>query len=79
MRRGIAHPGEFIREELAARGVSVEWLAEASSLEMAWLASLLNGLADITPMVAKGLSIALGVPGQLFLDLQKAHDEDKIK
>ena len=77
MKRGIAHPGEFIREELAARGVSVEWLAEASSIERAWIASLLNGLADITPMVAKGLASAFGVSEELFLGLQKAHDEDK--
>jgi HTH-type transcriptional regulator/antitoxin HigA len=76
------HPGEFIREEIEARGWSQRDLAYILGSSEQALNTILSGKRGISPEMAKAMGNAFDVPAELFLNLQKsyelaqAHDPD---
>jgi len=66
-------PGEFIREELAARGWNQEDLAEIMGRSPKVVSEIVSGNTGITPETAEGLSAAFGTTAQLWMNLETAY------
>lgn len=64
------HPGEFVKEELEARGWTIEDLAYKSELNAAGLREIISGNRKITPVYALGLANAFGTSKDIWLNLQ---------
>jgi HTH-type transcriptional regulator/antitoxin HigA len=59
-------PGEFIREELEARGWTVRELARIMDMPLGKIDELVRGNQRITPETARGLSSAFGDGDPLY-------------
>ena len=66
-------PGEFIREELAARGWNQEDLAAIMGRSPKVVSEIVSGNTGITPETAEGLSAAFGTTAQLWMNLETAY------
>ena len=73
----LFHPGEYIREELDARGWTIDDLVSASSFSRLLLEQLIDGRGSITPRVAADIARAFGQSPETWLNLQKAYDRAK--
>ncbi len=69
-----AHPGEILREELAARGTTVTAAARALGVTRKALSDIVNLRAGVSPLMARRLEAALGTPARLWINLQAAYD-----
>ena len=69
-------PGEYIREELDARGWTQLDLAEILGRPPQAINEVIAGKRSITPEMAKGLSAAFGTSAQLWMNLQRTFDEE---
>ena len=65
------HPGDFVKEEMGARGWSMETLIEVSQLDRQLLEEVIAGHRSITPIIALGLSRAFGTGRQVWLNLNE--------
>ena len=75
MNRPIAEafpPGEFIRDELEARGWTQGDLADILGRTEPKVSELINGKRAITPQTAKELAAAFGTSPQVWLNLETA-------
>lgn len=68
------HPGEILREELEALGMSARSLALALDVPGNRITAILNGRRGITADTALRLSRYLGTTAEFWLNLQKNHD-----
>lgn len=68
------HPGEFIREEMAARGWTIEELSRRSGFEVRSLDPVLNGRRRVTRLLARQLGEVFEANEKLFLSLQSMWD-----
>src|SRR6266496_5233272 len=66
-------PGEFIREELEARGWSQQDLADILGRTPTVVSQVLTGKREIAPELAKDLGAAFGVDPQFFMNLESAY------
>src|ERR1043165_294351 len=73
----VFHPGEFIKEELEARGWTNADLAEIMGRHPNQISLIVRGDQDITPETAKQLSAAFGTSAQLLLNLQSTFNLSK--
>lgn len=77
------HPGEYVSDEIAARGWSVEELAKrmaqtpATTFGDEFVKDFVNCKQDVTPFVAFALHRAFGTSAELWMNLQAAYDEWK--
>ena len=69
------HPGDFIADELEARGWSKEILYSALSLSQDEVLDLLAGNRKVTVLVAEGLSSLFGTSALVWLNLQKQREQ----
>jgi len=67
-------PGEFLGDELEARGWTQTEFAEiiGSSTE-AWVNDIVLGSASVTPETASDFAAALGTSAQFWMNLETAH------
>jgi len=72
-------PGEFLREELEARGWTQGDLAEILGRPLARINEIICGKRAITPETAKGLSEALGTSADLWLNLENVYQLSKVR
>ena len=72
-------PGEFIRDELEARGWTQTDLAEILGRPFRLVNEILSGKRAITPETAAGLGSAFGVDPQLWLNLEGAYRLSLVK
>jgi HTH-type transcriptional regulator / antitoxin HigA len=82
MEREIAEvfpPGEFIKEELDARGWSQIDLSEILGRDIPMVNQIIQGKRAITPETAKALSYAFGTSAQFWLNLESAYQLSKVK
>lgn len=70
----IPHPGEYIKEELEARGLNQRDLAFVLDCPEQSLTLILNGKRGVSVEMAKQLGAALNVSPELFVNLQRAYD-----
>lgn len=68
------HPGEFLGEELAARGLTQKALAEALGCPPQTINEIVRGKKAITADTAIGLERVLGMPAYLWLRMQAAYE-----
>ena len=68
------HPGEYIAEELEARGWTRATLAIASGLDRRIIDELIAEKLAVTRMIACGLGLALGTSPQFWRNLQATWD-----
>ena len=68
------HPGEFLKDELDARGLSAHALALALRLPASRISLILRGERGITPETALRLARYFGGSAALWLRLQIAYD-----
>lgn len=66
-------PGEFLKEELEARGWTQTDLAEILGRPVQLVNEIIANKRVITPETAKGLADAFGTSGQYWLNLQSAY------
>lgn len=73
------HPGEFIEEELDARGWTQADLAFVLGWDVSQLNRLIKGKTDVTAESALILADAFDMPAEFFLNLQKLYDLGQAK
>ena len=72
-------PGEFIRDELEARGWTQTDLSEILGRPLKAVSEILTGKRAITPETAKGLGEAFGVDPQFWMNLESAFRLSQVK
>ena len=72
--RDVPHPGEFIREELEARGWLQRDLAYILGVPEQAVNMILAGKRGISPDMAKALGDAFDVHPEFFANLQKSFE-----
>ena len=70
----IAHPGRFLKRELAARKLSASRLALDIGVPSGRITDILNGRRSITADTAVRLGRYFGNRAQFWLDLQGQYD-----
>lgn len=70
----VPHPGEFIRDELDARGWAQRDLAYILGMKEQAINPIMSGKRGISPDMAQSLSKAFGISAEYFLNLQKAYE-----
>ena len=66
-------PGEYIRDELDARGWTQEKLAQIMGRPEAMLSQVINGSKAITTQTAKELAAAFGTSAELWMNLESSY------
>lgn len=66
-------PGEYLADELAARGWTISQLAELMGQPADIVSGILDAQIEITRDLAESISIALGTSAQLWLNLEAAY------
>ena len=72
-------PGEFIREELEARGWTQGVLAEVMGRPERMVSEVISGKRAITPETARGLSAAFGTDPTFWINLEGAYRLSKAE
>lgn len=75
----VPHAGEFIREEIEARGWLQRDLAYILGVPDQAITMILSGKRGVSPDMAQSLSKAFGISAEYFLNLQKAHELSTAK
>lgn len=71
------HPGELIRDELKDRGMTQKQLAAEMDVKPSVLSETINGKRDVSVNMALALEKALGIPADIWMNLQTQFDLDK--
>lgn len=72
-------PGEFIKEELEARGWTQVELAEILDRPPRLVSEIITGKRSITPETARGLAAAFGTTPELWMNLEGAYQLSRTK
>ena len=72
MNRTTAHPGDVLKEELEARGISQKKFSEVLSVPYTQLNEILNGKRPVTTDFALMMEAALGINPELLINYQYA-------
>lgn len=73
------HPGEFIKDELEARGMKQKDLCEKMEIAKNVLSELIHGKRNLTPILALKLETALGINAEFWMKLQVQYDINLIR
>ncbi len=73
------HPGQLIKDELDASGMSQAALAEQLGIRPSHLNEIIKGKRAVNTEMALMLEAALGVPASLWLNLQAAYNMQVAK
>ncbi len=71
-------PGDFIREELDARGWTQRDLAEIIDRPLQAVNAIVNGKKEITPATAVALAAAFDTSPEFWLNLESAYQLTKV-
>src|SRR5688500_16110823 len=66
-------PGEYIRDELEARGWAQEDLSDIMGRPLKAVNQIISGTKAITPKTAQELAAAFGTSAQLWMNLESAY------
>ncbi len=69
-------PGDFIREELEARGWTQGDLARVLGRPLQTVNLIINGRKSVTAETAKALGVAFGTGPELWMNLETAYQLD---
>lgn len=73
------HPGEMLRDELAARDIKQNDFAKLIGYKPTQLNEILKGKRDVNADFALLIGKALGINPEYWMGLQAQHDLDKVK
>lgn len=74
MNRIAAHPGDVLKEELEARGISQKKFAEVLNVPYTQLNEILNGKRPVTTDFALMTEVALGINPELLINMQSRYN-----
>lgn len=72
-------PGEFIRDEIEARGWTQNDLAEILGRPIRLVNEIISGKRSITPETAQGLAAAFGNSAQFWMNLESGYQLSRLK
>ena len=75
----LIHPGEMIKDEITARGITQKELAEQMGVSYSVFNEILNGKRPVTTEYALLLEAVLGTSASIWLSLQADYNMQKIK
>ena len=75
----IFHPGDFLREELEARGWSQQELSDIIGRPPRLVSEIISGKRSITPETAIGLGDAFGTGGEFWMNLESQFQLSRVK
>ncbi len=75
----VPHPGEILKDEIQARGLSAHALSLALRLPASRIGDIVRGRRAITPDTALRLARFLGGSAEIWLRLQAAYDLAKAE
>lgn len=75
----LIHPGEMIKDEIAARGITQKDLAQKLGVSYTVFNEILNGKRPVTTEYALLLEAALGTKAEIWLGLQAEYNMQKIR
>ena len=70
------HPGEMIKDELKERNMTQKQLSELTGIKPSVLSETINGKRSVSLSVAMALEKALGIPAEIWMNLQTQYDID---
>ena len=73
------HVGEYIKDELDARGMQQKELAKITGIQTSVLNDIIKGRRDLTAEHSVLIGNALGINDDFFYDLQKRYDMDRAR
>ena len=73
------HPGELIKDELKERNLTQKELSEMTGIKPSVLSETVNGKRSVSLNVAVALEKALGVPAEVWMNLQTQYDLDSAQ
>ncbi len=68
------HPGEYVADEMEARGWCIDTMVERSQLRRDLLEEILSGHRRVTRLTALCLGDAFGTGSEVWTNLQKSFD-----
>ena len=75
----LIHPGEMIKDEIVARGLTQKDLAKQMGVSYTVFNEILNGKRPVTTEYALLLEAALGTDANIWLVLQADYNMQKMK
>ncbi|MBR5080828.1 MAG: HigA family addiction module antidote protein [Bacteroidales bacterium] len=72
------HPGELIKDELKERSMTQKQLSELTGIKPSVLSETINGKRSVSLSVAMALEKALGIPAEIWMNLQTQYDIDSV-
>ncbi len=75
----LIHPGEMIKDELMARGITQKELALQMGVSYTVFNEILNGKRPVTTEYAMLLEAALGTDANIWLGLQNSYNMQKMR
>ena len=70
------HPGEMIKDKLKERNMTQKQLSEMSGIKASILSETINGKRSISLNMAVALEKVLGVPADIWMNMQNQYDLD---
>lgn len=74
MNRRTTHPGDVLKEELEARGISQKKFSEVLSIPYTQLNEILNGKRPVTTDFALMMEAALDINPELLINMQTRYN-----
>lgn len=74
MNRITTHPGDVLKEELVARGISQKKFSEVLNVPYTQLNEILNGKRPVTTDFALMVEAALGINPELLINMQTRYN-----
>lgn len=75
----LIHPGEMIKDEIIARGITQKNLAQQMGVSYTVFNEILNGKRPVTTEYALLLEAALGTSASIWIGLQADYNMQKVK
>ena len=79
MNRTSTHPGDVLKEELEARGISQKKFSEVLSVPYTQLNEILNGKRPVTTDFALMMEVALGINPEMLINMQSRYNMSVAK
>ena len=73
------YPGEMIKDELRERKLTQKQLALETGIKPSVLSETINGKRPVSKNVALALEQALGIPADIWMNLQTQYDLDSVR
>ena len=75
----LIHPGEMIKDELEARGITQKELAQQMGVSYTVFNEIVNGKRSVTTEYALLLEASLGTSASIWLRLQADYNMQKVR